>query len=231
MFFYVKHQMVTIQFSVEEEKNIFCGKEQFSKNQQIKDFADNYERCLFGEHLLRKQDKIFVVESQKTALIGNLYNFEAYANGQILFVATSGKGNFKPERLQILKEYSVTILPDNEAETIDQWQDVAQNLTKDGFQIDISTGYISPKSPKGWGYADAILTEPNTVPTENLTENLTDFEKKYVEIGTLQEMASELLDFADLSKIKYWTEIGEVSETVFQACQKQFDEQTNDLPF
>lgn len=212
----------------------------YPHNQQIKGFAENYERCLFGEHLLKKQGKICVVESQKTALIGNLYNFEDYQSGQTLFVATSGKGNFKSERLNILNPYPITILPDNEEEAIDQWEGVAQKLANDGFQICISTPYILPESPIGWDYADAILQDldaqiesalDSTLDSTFDSTDLTTIEKNFLKKYPMEELVGELIRDFYLADIQRFHEIGDISKTVWELCKKEFDRQTQDLPF
>jgi hypothetical protein len=70
----------------------------------------NLEQCLFGEHLLKGFNKdsgtIYLVESEKTCLIGSL----CYEND--LFLATGGLSNLSAKKLEVLKGYNIEAIPD-----------------------------------------------------------------------------------------------------------------------
>ncbi len=65
------------------------------------------QQCLFGEHLLHGNFKpIAIVESEKTAIIANIYM------PQFIWLATGGLSNLTGEKCINLKGRSVTLFPD-----------------------------------------------------------------------------------------------------------------------
>ena len=79
----------------------------------------NYERCLFGEHLLKnKSFPVAIVESEKTALIQSLFNTD------FIWLATGGKGNLKDRDANVLQGRDVSVYPDVDAE--DDWFPICQ---------------------------------------------------------------------------------------------------------
>jgi hypothetical protein len=79
-------------------------------------------QCLFGQHLLceRPNDIVGVVEAEKSAIVCAL---ECPA---LVWVATGGKGNFTPERLQPLQGRNVKVFADADAR--EQWAEVAARI-------------------------------------------------------------------------------------------------------
>ena len=89
----------------------------------------NLHQCLFGEHLLTEDPTapVALVESEKTAVI---------AQGKIpdyLWLATGSLNEFKPSKLEILKDRIVVAFPDLGAYEI--WKKKASEMS---FHIDVS---------------------------------------------------------------------------------------------
>ena len=76
----------------------------------IKDREFHLQQCLFGEHLLKdfhqNYSNIYLVESEKTCLIGSL----SYKDD--LFLATGGLSNLSKSKLSVLEGYDVEAIPD-----------------------------------------------------------------------------------------------------------------------
>lgn len=86
-----------------------------------KDFS--LGQCLFGEHLLNLDRNAIValVESEKSAVIGKA-QFPDY-----LWLAVGAKGQLKPEKLYVLKNRTVILFPDIDAQK--EWNEKAKLLT------------------------------------------------------------------------------------------------------
>lgn len=69
------------------------------------------EQCLFGEHLLRDkaEGKIYLVESEKTAIICSLYK------PKDVFIATGGLSNINFKKMSVLIGKDVVAIPDKGA--------------------------------------------------------------------------------------------------------------------
>lgn len=82
----------------------------------------HFSQCLFGEHLLAQwPDKpVALVEAEKTAAI--CYGFMP----QYVWLATGGKGNFKPKMLLALRGRMVSVFPDYDA--YDEWRTKAVEI-------------------------------------------------------------------------------------------------------
>jgi hypothetical protein len=79
-------------------------------------------QCLFGEHLLIDKTKsVAIVESEKTAVIANVYL------PQFIWLATGGLANLNAETCGILKGRNVTLFPDLNG--YDKWKRKAENLS------------------------------------------------------------------------------------------------------
>ncbi len=92
-------------------------------------------QCLFGEHLLNapteKHKTIALVESEKTAIIG------AAIMPKYTWLATGGKSQLKPEKLEALKGRKVIAFPDVDA--YQEWTVKLQTLnTQTGLNITVS---------------------------------------------------------------------------------------------
>jgi len=77
------------------------------------------EQCLFGEHLLKSFHQnygdIFLVESEKTCLIGSL----EYPDD--LWLATGGLSNLNSQKLKVLEGFDIQAIPDKGG--YDIWKD------------------------------------------------------------------------------------------------------------
>jgi hypothetical protein len=80
------------------------------------------QQCLFGEHLLRGNNKpVVIVESEKSAVIGSIY-YPAY-----VWLATGGCGNLSAERCEPLRGRKVILYPD--AGMYNKWKEKAALLS------------------------------------------------------------------------------------------------------
>ncbi|MCU4163647.1 DUF6371 domain-containing protein [Carboxylicivirga caseinilyticus] len=86
----------------------------------LKDF--NYKMCLFGEHLLKENKPIALVESEKTAIIASAYL------PKFTWLATGGMQNFSAERCKVLKGKTVVLYPDLNA--VEDWTIKAAEIEK-----------------------------------------------------------------------------------------------------
>jgi hypothetical protein len=91
------------------------------------------QQCLFGLEILASASKnvtIFIVESEKTAIIMSLVMPNS------LWLATGSKTGFKESMLQPVKAYNIIAYPDKTE--FEAWNVTAQSLNKDGFSIQCS---------------------------------------------------------------------------------------------
>ena len=92
---------------------------------------ENISKCLFGEHLLNlyPNKPIAVVESEKTAIIANIYfpNF--------IWMATGGVSNLTYDKIKALKGRGIVLFPDLDAYNL--WFDKAKYLNS-WFNITVS---------------------------------------------------------------------------------------------
>lgn len=75
---------------------------------------DHYKPCLFGEHQIADAPKnaIFcVVESEKTAILGNLY-IKTLKNRPVVWLACSGSNGLTFDKIQCLRGRDVLLCPD-----------------------------------------------------------------------------------------------------------------------
>jgi hypothetical protein len=93
----------------------------------------NLQQCLFGEHLLKvyPDKSICLVESEKTAFVCSMI-FPNYN-----WLSCGGFGNFKADRLQILKGRKVIVYPDTDTtgETFAKWKESATGMTFANFVV------------------------------------------------------------------------------------------------
>ncbi|MCU4177636.1 DUF6371 domain-containing protein [Carboxylicivirga sp. N1Y90] len=82
----------------------------------------NQKQCLFGEHLLKENKPIALVESEKTAVIASAYL------PKFTWLATGGMQNFSAERCKILEGKTIVLYPDLNA--IDDWTNRALDIEK-----------------------------------------------------------------------------------------------------
>lgn len=107
------------------------------KNNIINEF--NLNQCLFGLHLINeyKSNVIALVESEKTACIMSVIFPE------FLWLACEAKNEFKLQKLLPIKHRKIVAYPDceiqkNGSTTYDEWNEKANNLNKEGFNITVS---------------------------------------------------------------------------------------------
>ena len=119
----------------------------------LKDF--NLSQCLFGEHLITsKHDPVIVVESEKSAIIGSIVIPE------FIWVATGGKSSGVADKLKILKNYKVTLVPDIDA--TESWKKlVEENTDLQGMVVNEYLFYVATEEQRKNQYdiADFLLDE------------------------------------------------------------------------
>lgn len=120
--------------------------------------SDGYTaNCFFNESAILSAQYVFVVESEKTAVIGTLH----FNNPQFAFVATGGTEKLAAllrNKADILAEKSVILLPDNDEAGL-KWIDVANSFKSD---LDIHAWILDADSPPKSDLADLILSESKT---------------------------------------------------------------------
>lgn len=105
-----------------------------SKLKRDKVLPDDYNlvQCLFGEHLLRRySDKVVaLVESEKSALIAA----GVYPN--YIWLATGGKSQLSPDKLQVLQGRTVIMFPDADGYAL--WCEKAREMESNGINAIVS---------------------------------------------------------------------------------------------
>lgn len=90
------------------------------KTLKIAEFA--LSQCFFGEHLLIDKTKhVAIVESEKTAIIANIYL------PQFIWLAVGSVTNLTIEKCKILKGHSVVLFPD--VNCFEKWELIAKELS------------------------------------------------------------------------------------------------------
>jgi hypothetical protein len=115
--------------------------------------SDGYRQCLFGMHLIDKNKKIKVVESEKTALIASMIYPE------VTWMSCGGSNGFTSAKCKLIKdfgyEHEIDLLPDCSDEGREaalKWQD---NLDVNGIKSKIID--VGPEFMEGQDLADLIL--------------------------------------------------------------------------
>jgi hypothetical protein len=116
--------------------------------------GDGYAPCLFGEHLLyytsNKNPLIFIVESEKTALLCSLYfptmptkKGERFA----VWLACSGSNGLTVEKSKVLAGYDVILVPDFHFKNRMEWGCLPMRKLegKPSLEGELQEGYISQK--------------------------------------------------------------------------------------
>jgi hypothetical protein len=121
---------------------------------------DGYvQNCFFNECAISGVHTVFVVESEKTAVVATLYFNEA----DFAFVATGGAQKLQSllsAKLPILENKRVVLLPDNDAAG-SGWMDVKKQFAEDDYQ-NIELWWLDRESPEGSDLADFILGTDDT---------------------------------------------------------------------
>jgi len=81
----------------------------------------NLSQCLFGEHLLKDNKPVAIVESEKTAIIASCYV------PSFIWLACGGCGNLNITRCKPLKGKKVVLFPDNGKSA--EWSEKARELS------------------------------------------------------------------------------------------------------
>ena len=150
---------------------------------KLNDF--NLSQCFFGEHLISTNNKpINIVESEKTAILGNL-KLPKY-----LWLASGGGTGLSDSKCKVLKNRKVTLYPDNDY-VYDKWKKRADEL---GFGI---SNLVKGNATKGYDLGDWTMDKINTVKKYDATFNMEDYEvcKELI----LQSKTNEKKDCYDLN--------------------------------
>ncbi len=107
-------------------------------------------QCLYGQHLLplRRQARVCIVESEKTALI------MAARHPDQLWLATGGSGGLSVEKLGCLRGRRVTLFPDSGCYR--KWRDTM--LQTDGISYTVTD--LLEQYPPNTDLADLLLSAP-----------------------------------------------------------------------
>lgn len=123
-------------------------------------------QCLFGEHLIGElianpptdgENLVMaVVESEKSAIILSILCPD------IVWFATGGMDNFKPEMLEVIKPYNVIVYPD--ADALEKWSRKIEVLNREhGYHLTIPDHYRAMCTPEAiarkMDIADMVLSE------------------------------------------------------------------------
>lgn len=169
----------------------------------------NLQQCLFGEHLIKQNNKpIAIVESEKTAIIASVYL------PQFNWLATGSLYNLNFEKLKILKNHHITLFPDLNG--FENWSNKAKEMSgmlkiSVSNLLEIKTTEIEKK--EGYDIADYLVQYP-----------ILDFlENKTITIKTVlpnEAIKNDTLDFslaaeAIIAKSDWFNEITEL-ENYFQ---------------
>lgn len=119
-------------------------------------FTDfNLSQCLFGEHLITsKHDPVIVVESEKSAIIGSIVIPE------FIWVATGGKSSGVADKLKVLKDHKVTLVPDIDA--TESWKKLIKaDPDLQGMDVNEYLLYVATEEQRKDQYdiADFLLDE------------------------------------------------------------------------
>jgi hypothetical protein len=100
--------------------------------------------CFFGEHQLNGNNKpVFVVESEKTAIIGSIYH------PQFVWLACGGISGLKTNIFKVLEGRTVKLIPD--ANGVDSWSAIQTKLAAIYPKINFNTIVDIRKSGQGEG--------------------------------------------------------------------------------
>lgn len=121
----------------------------------------NLKQCLFGEHLINQNPNktIFLVESEKTAIIASLYL------PQYLWLAVGNLNELTPAKCQAIINREVVLLPDLKA--YDKWKTKAAKISP-RWQVSkfIETHATDAEKQKGLDIADYLLLYKPSLPVQ-----------------------------------------------------------------
>jgi hypothetical protein len=168
---------------------------------KLKDF--NLKQCLFGLHLINKNDTIGLVEGEKTAILMSVFK------PQYKWLATGSESGFKYEYLKPIKNNKIVAFPDKGVYF--DWLNKAQELNGFGFKIVVSDFLENTDYLKGSDLADVYIDNLKNLST-NENERFTDI-RKQIEISTTENERIE----SEIKRIK--SECKDLENTFIQASQ------------
>ena len=141
----------------------------------------NLSQCLFGLHLIKRNTKpVAIVESEKTAFLMSLED-DSYN-----WLATAGKGNFKYEILEAVKDRKIFAFPDKGE--FKMWSDISERLKDYGFDIYVSDMIENGNYSTGTDLADLLIIEKQTEPIKaNIPEPIKDQPKQPIPVQPYTE--------------------------------------------
>lgn len=137
-----------------------------------------YPLCLFGEHLLRDDKIICLVESEKTAIIASSVYTE------FDWLATGGANKLTDEKIDVLFGRKIYYLSD--ADIAGRENSTIKKLI--AYELDYKNIHLFPEKSDGYDIADAIIdglkpeiktsnTSEQEIPAIQKSKNISDFEK------------------------------------------------------
>lgn len=145
------------------------------------------KQCLFGLHLSGSNNKIAIVESEKTATIMALFMPE------YTWLATGSKQNFKIGILEPIKDREIIVFPDKSE--FNDWHEKATQLNQLGFQITVSEYVEKTDCEIGTDLADIYISLQN----ENAKIELSRDEKEVIRLSKENLNLLQLIEIFDLS--------------------------------
>jgi hypothetical protein len=146
---------------------------------KLKQESFNLKQCLFGLHLVNKETKVAIVESEKTAVLMALFMPE------YTWVATGSKQNLKNDFLYPIKYNEIIAFPDKSE--FNDWQEKANTLNKIGFNIRVSDYVEKIECEIGTDLADLYISIENKVQKIELRND-------ELEVKRIAEINPELLN-------------------------------------
>ncbi len=128
-----------------------------------------YKQIFFGEHLLNTfpNKRVAVVESEKTAIIANLWKPE------YVWLGSNSKTWLKVERLKRLGQRQIVLYPD--ADGFELWQSIAADAQRRGLIVEVSNlienSTTNEQKSNGYDLADYLINQQTEI---NQTNNYID---------------------------------------------------------
>lgn len=119
-------------------------------HKKYKHMGEELQQCLFGLHRVEKiTKKVCLVESEKTAVLGFLYN------PQFVWLATGSSSNFSERFLNPIKDKQIIVFPDTDS--YDNWYRKSIELNKNGYRISVLDTFQNYQLESGSDLADIII--------------------------------------------------------------------------
>lgn len=166
------------------------------KRNEISDFE--LSQCLYGLHLLKKNDKtIAIVESEKTACIMSLF-FDRY-----LWMATGSLNGLTLKKIEALEDRKIILYPDlgTDHKTLspfNQWKQKCEEFKKIGLDVEISDllerKATSIHREEGYDLADYFLENQSNKPRKIISKH----QQKFIDLYMKNRNLKTLIDVFDL---------------------------------